>query len=71
MEGNKVVSSSFSLEIMGFITFIVLMILKLTGPLSTVSWFWVTFPLWLPFAIGLGILILVLPVLIILYIRDN
>ena len=37
-----------------FLIFIILIILKLTNVI-TWSWWWITSPLWLPIAIGLGI----------------
>ena len=40
-----------------FIIFIIFIILKLTNVI-TWSWWWITSPLWLPIAIGLGILFL-------------
>ncbi len=40
-------------------TFIVFLILKLTGHI-TWSWWWVTAPLWIPTALALGILVIVL-----------
>ena len=68
----KVVSSGgLGLESMGFITFIVLMILKLTGPLANVSWFWVTFPLWVPIAFGLAIWLIAILILVIIGIIVN
>ena len=40
-----------------FLIFIIFIILKLTNVI-TWSWWWITLPLWLPIAIGLGILFL-------------
>lgn len=40
-----------------FLIFIIFIILKLTNVI-TWSWWWITSPLWLPIAIGLGILFL-------------
>ena len=59
---------SFSLESLGFITWLVFLILKLTNPAfsEAVSWFWVWFPLWIPAAITVALLILLMPVLIII-----
>ncbi len=37
-----------------FLIFIIFIILKLTNVI-TWSWWWITSPLWLPIAIGLGI----------------
>ena len=54
MERNdsKVATVSLSLPSMGFITFIVFLILKLTNTVDW-NWFWVWFPLWIPWAIYL------------------
>lgn len=62
------ITATLSLETIGIITFIVFLILKLTGTWS-VSWFWIWFPLWIPVAISLSIyLIIFLVVLIIVLI---
>ena len=45
----------------GFILFVVFLVLKLTSVIDW-SWWWVTAPLWIPFAIFLGILGIVLVV---------
>lgn len=52
-----------SLEFIGFITFIVFLILKLTGTWVEISWFWVFFPLWFPLAIDLVLFLIVLVVI--------
>lgn len=46
----------FSLFSMGFITWLVFLILKCTKVIAW-NWFWVWFPLWLPVAIYLALLI--------------
>ena len=43
------------------ILFIVFLILKLTGYIDW-SWWWVTAPLWIPFAIGMIFLVFILAV---------
>lgn len=48
----------FSLPTMGFITWIVFLILRCTN-IITWNWFWIWFPLWLPWAITLGIFLVV------------
>ena len=58
-ENNGVLS--FSLGTVGFVLFIVFLILKLTKVIDW-NWFWVTFSLWLPIAINIliyGIVFLV------------
>ena len=40
---------------LGGVLFIVFLVLKLTGQIDW-SWWWVTAPLWIPFAIVLGII---------------
>ena len=60
---DKIVVSGGGIGL-GTILFIVFLILKLTGTI-TWSWWWVTAPLWIPFALILGILALALVILII------
>lgn len=48
---NRTATVTLSGGTLGFITFIVFLILKLTGTWD-IDWFWVWFPLWLPCAIG-------------------
>ena len=43
------------------ILFVVFLILKLTGYIDW-SWWWVTAPLWIPFAIAMGFLVFILAV---------
>ena len=57
-------SFTLSLESMGFITWLVFLILKVTG-IWNISWFWVWFPLWFPIALGLGLFIICLIVVIV------
>lgn len=49
-ENNGTLSLSFST--VGFILFVVFLILKLTKVIDW-NWFWVTFSLWLPIAINI------------------
>ena len=61
MERTVNVASGFSLESLGFILFIVFMILKLVGVIDW-SWFYVTLPLWTPIAfytLVVGIILIV------------
>lgn len=53
---NRATTISLSGGTIGLITFIVFLILKLTGAWN-VNWFWVWFPLWLPVAIGVLLII--------------
>ncbi len=55
---------SLSLETMGFITFIVFLILKLTNTWD-INWFWVWFPLWIPLAISAVLIVVAVIFLII------
>jgi len=41
------------------VLFIVFLVLKLTGNI-TWSWWWVTSPLWIPFLIGIGLVLTIL-----------
>lgn len=66
------VSSIFSLDLVsiGFITWLVFLILKVTGTWN-ISWFWVWFPFWLPWAISAALFIIVVIItLIIVLIED-
>lgn len=55
----KTISLSIPLDVLGFITFIVFLILKVTGNWD-ISWFWVFFPLWLPIAIGFVLFVFII-----------
>lgn len=55
----------FSLCTMGFITFIVFLILKLTNVVDW-SWFWIWFPLWVPIAASAAVGLICLLVLCII-----
>ncbi len=57
--GNRKATLSFSLPSVGFIVWLILLIIKLVGA-AEISWFWVWFPFWLPWAIIGGILIICL-----------
>ena len=54
-----------SLPTMGFIVFMVFLILKLTSVI-TWPWFWIWFPLWIPWAVLGGIIVISILVSIIL-----
>ncbi len=60
MNNNTIVvaKSGFSL---GTLVFLLFLILKLAGltVVATWSWLWVTSPLWIPFALGVAVLLLV------------
>ena len=56
---NRATTISLSGGTIVLITFIVFLILKLTGAWN-VNWFWVWFPLWLPVAIGALFIIIAL-----------
>ena len=53
------ITATISLEAMGFIVFIIFLILKLVG-VTTMSWFWVFFPLWIPIAFSLALVVVIL-----------
>lgn len=44
-----------------FMLFLIFMVLRLTDVIDW-SWWWVTAPLWGPFALGLGILVIFIPI---------
>ncbi len=52
------------LELVGLITFIVFLTLKLSNignpSYEWLTWFWVFFPLWIPIATSLGIVLLII-----------
>jgi hypothetical protein len=58
---NSNSSSSGGISLLGLI-FVVFLVLKLAeiGTVATWSWWWVTSPLWLPFAVAIPVLFLVL-----------
>ena len=61
---NDRIHVTFSLDAIGFILFVVFLVLKLVG-VSDMSWFWVFFPLWLPIALSCLFLLIVFLVLVI------
>lgn len=54
-EGNSPIKVTASLQLpigaIGFITWLVFLIIKLTSNPAWLTWFWVWFPFWLPWAI--------------------
>ena len=69
-DGNSPIKVSAALQLpigaIGFITWLVFLIIKLTSNPAWLTWFWVWFPFWLPWAI-LGVeLVIVLIVSIII-----
>lgn len=65
-----VVRSGLGFGTMGFITWLVFLILKVTGTWA-ISWFWVFFPLWIPWAISSVIFALTLIIAVIIACVDN
>lgn len=67
-ENKQYVSTGLSLTSIGFIVWLVFLILKLSNQsnpdFAWLTWFWVWFPFWLPWAIDGAILLLLLPVII-------
>ena len=54
----------------GFTTWLVFFILKMTNVLpESFSWFWVWFPLWIPFAFS-GVVLIVFFILYMIFNRD-
>ena len=74
---NIKVSTSFTLPLgtIGFITWIVFLVLKLCNmnnpDFAWLTWFWVWFPFWLPFAIGGAFLLIALVACLILVKLDD
>ena len=60
---NNKTTVTFSLTPLGFIVFVVFLILKLVE----MSWFWVFFPLWIPIAFGVVISLIMLLICFIFY----
>lgn len=71
---NYYAQTSLSLETIGFITWLVFLILKLCNQnnpdFAWLTWFWVWFPFWLPLAIDLALLIIIVPICFILALKD-
>ena len=59
-------TTSFSLGTMGFITWLVFLILKLTINPDWLTWFWVWFPLWIPIAFSFAVLLIIFVVVLII-----
>ena len=74
-EGNSPikVTTAFQLPLgtIGFITWLVFLIIKLTSNPAWLTWFWVWFPLWLPLAILWANIVIVLIVALILAAIDR
>lgn len=63
METEKRVTINFSLPVLGFLVFLILMILKVIGVATQVPWFWIWFCLWSPWAL-LGALFIILLIIL-------
>ena len=63
METEKKVTFNFSLPILGFLVFLILTILKVTGVAPQVPWFWICFFLWSPWVLLVALFIILLIVL--------
>lgn len=57
-EPKKTIQVSGNTFPIGFVLFCIFLVLKLTGVI-TWSWWWVTSPLWLPFAVIIGLAFLI------------
>lgn len=57
--GSNRVVATVPLDLIGLITFIIFMTLKLCNVLpESFTWFWVWFPLWIPFVIDAVVIVL-------------
>lgn len=65
MEKTVNVTSGLSLQSLGFVLFLVFMILKLVGVIDW-SWFYVTLPLWIPTAFYIFVVVVILIVCVII-----
>lgn len=63
METEKRITFNFSLPILGFLVFLILLILKVTGVATQVPWFWVYFFLWSPWLLLVALFIILLIIL--------
>ena len=75
---NKIrtVTTSFSLESIGIITWIVFLVLKLCNmnnpDFEWLTWFWVWFPLWFPIALTFALAIIALFIVaLVVYIQNR
>lgn len=64
-------SVQLPLGTIGFITWLVFLIIKLTSNPAWLTWFWVWFPFWLPWAILGAELVIILIVVVIIAIIDR
>lgn len=66
MKTNQVVKTTSTSSIgIGTVLFLIFLVLKLIGVI-TWSWWWVTAPLWIPFALGIGIILGALGIMLII-----
>jgi uncharacterized membrane protein len=71
MQNNgRNISGGLTLGIIGFITFLVFLILKVTGSWTDISWFWVFFPLWITWAFDLVLFLIFLVIFLVWYKKD-
>ena len=64
------ITIGFSLPSLGFITWLVFLILKVTGTWD-IDWFWVWFPFWLPWAIVVAVFLIIIPICAIIVASDR
>ena len=66
--GPAQVSASVSLPLgtLGFITWLVFLIIKLTSNPAWLTWFWVWFPFWLPWAL-LGVELVIILIIVVIF----
>ena len=71
----KTVSTSFSLESIGVITWIVFLVLKLCNmnnpDFEWLTWFWVWFPLWAPIALSLVLVLIAFMIATVIFLVQN
>ena len=74
-EGNNPTKVTVALQLpigtIGFITWLVFLIIKLTSNPAWLTWFWVWFPFWLPLAILWANIVIILIVALILAAIDR
>lgn len=56
---------------LGFVTWIVFLIIKCTSNPDWLTWFWVWFPLWLPWAMVAAEVLILSIIILVLYLIDR
>lgn len=65
MSEEKIASSGIGLGGMVFIVFLALKLAQI-GPVAEWSWWWVTSPLWIPIALVIGVMVIIVIIALVL-----